>query len=161
MIPIFGVTDTDAVRSALGVAEEEVGDAYIESSKVELELEEDLADWCSLDIGALVANSELTSPDAVQLRQLKLVSLYAKYFCAYVLAQAADLLFVERQGDGQNESQRSRRTSYDSLIDRLLASMNKYRDMVNASAGDPVSSPASVFSGVTPGFDPVAYEELA
>ena len=161
MIPLLGVTNSDAVRTALGVSDEELNDEYIESSEVAIELQEDLADWCSLSISDLIDNFESSTPDADKLRQLRLISLYAKYFCAYTIAQAADLLFVERQGDGQNDSQRSRRTSYNDLLNRLSASMNKYRDMVNASAGDPVSSPASVFSGVIPGFDPVTYEELA
>jgi len=162
MHTILGLTDTNAVRAALGVVEEEVPDDHFINHDVAGELDIDVNGWLpdGVSLDTYIEASESESPDPDELRTFKLLSFYSKYFCALLVAQAADLLFVEQVSDGQNDSRRSRRQSYDELLARLEGAADKYKKLVLEDLGATTASAATLFSGVTPAYDPVLNEEL-
>lgn len=162
MHTILGLTDTNAVRAALGVIEEEVPDEHFINHDVAGELDIDLTEWLPDGTSLLtyIEASESDSPDPEELKVFKLLSFYSKYFCALLVAQASDLLFVEQVSDGQNETRRSRRSSYDSLLAKLEGSADKYKKMVLEELGAATTAAATLFSRATPAYDPVLNEEL-
>lgn len=129
MATLEDLTTYDKVLAVLGVDESELPETVFNARDLWTEVDLDIAEWLpSPDtVDTLLAASEDPDDDTDADIKMKRLRTYASYFCAWLILQSGDLLFSERIADGQNENQRSKRTTYGEIEDRLAAGMARHR----------------------------------
>jgi hypothetical protein len=146
-VDVLGLTSYAQIRGVLTVSQTDLPDELLQGFGVEDDLAEHLAGWAPDYAAVSVAGDE---------RKARLLRLFAKYYCASVIARTAPVFVLTKISDGSNEGQRSGE-GLAHLATSLLATAEKYRSdyedaLSGASKG--VTIP-NVISRVTPSRDPV------
>lgn len=163
MATLTDFTSYNEVMAVLGADTTEFPEANFDYRDLWLELEQDMEGWLpaevSIDQILLAAEDSGDQTNADQ--KMVYLKAYSRYFCAWLISLSADLLFAERISDGQNEIQRSKRTDYSKLSDRLLGRAEKFKNLLLVLI-DPTLSQSrrtsALFSTVSPSYDPVYNE---
>lgn len=149
------MTDTDAIRAALGVTAHDIPDKEIVALQLDQELDLDLLTWVST-YSALIDASNANGASAADVRKGSLLQQYAKYFCAYALSKSALFRVPQQISDGKNSMKRF--SAADELLrlqENLKGAMKVYRDTLVELEGGTATSAATYFSGVGDNYDPV------
>lgn len=163
----LGLTTSDQIRAILTVSEEDLPDETLTPYGLEDELQTELEEWLPnwVDVIAEGTPTEAEeeeeepgspAPDPEKVKQFRLLRLFAKYFCAAVVARTAPIFVLTKITDGSNEGQRSDTDGFLWLSRDLLAQANRYKSMLLAALGepDPLDVP-TIISRVRPARDPV------
>ncbi len=153
MSDILGVVSYDTVRALLGLTLEDVDDTALSSFLVEQDVTLDLLKWFP-DYTTVLDSSY---PDQSKLALLELsLNAYIKYYSAWIVSFALEGMMLKKLTDGENEGQRSDKINYQQIRDnlRIKAELLK-KDISEAVAPDISVSQLSLFSVVTPSYDPV------
>ena len=155
-IPLLSLTDSDEVRATVGVDDSDFPDATVSAMGLDNDLEADLLTWLPTYTTVISEGTTGTPTSDQRLKYLNLKN-YAKYFCAYLVASASQLMAPQKESDGANELQRFTTDKLTDLLARLSAKRDKYRSDIEyqENAG---SYTHSLFSTVSPTYDPVANE---
>lgn len=156
MLPIL-YTDTDAVRSVLGITEEDIKDDDLVARDLLRELRIDLNTWLPTH-AAIYAYGDLTTPTDTQVTQYDLLVTYAKYYCALLVARSTLALAAAQQvGDGKNTMARftpfSLQQLQEQLAGKVMEMKNALATLFSAEATTVVS--LAQFTGVGQAIDPV------
>lgn len=125
MSMLFGLTDYTEVLGQLGVTTSEFKEDDFISIGVEAELELDLLQWFP-DFQSL---SDVATPAGDVKKQQLALRIYAKVFCAHMVAVTAPLRFVNQSGDGDNAVKRFQNSS--SLNDFIMELEEKKLSLKN------------------------------
>lgn len=138
----LSLTSFNQIRGVLTVSDTDLDDGTLEAYGLGDDLAEDLDTW-------------LPGWEGVQeVKQLRLLRLYAKYFCAATVAATAPVFILTKDTDGENEGQRSDTASYRWLAAELRTRAAGYRDKI-LGGYTAESEELAVVSRVTPTRDPV------
>lgn len=156
-------TSYETVCAVLGADQEELPYEVYAARELWDELSVDLSVWlpAGWSLDAIIEAAEDPDDETGAAEKLLKLRAYARYFCAWLLLQSGDLLFVERISDGQNEVQRSKRSDYAGMLDRLAGRMGVFKSAL-LEMDDP-SLPAvavTFFSSASPNYDPVMNETI-
>lgn len=145
-------TDTDQIREALQVVEEDLEDERFSRGTVELDLTLDLDAWVPTHATIFSEGQEPGSTEE-QLRKFKLLKAYCTYFCAYQTLQTGPLSLPDKIGDGKNMIDRiqDRQAMLDFIIGRMLAYKNQLLEALSGSSAPFMKQ----FVGVGSSYDPV------
>lgn len=161
MATLEDLTSYDTVLAVLGAHSSELPEEVFISRDLWTELEFDLSSLIPAPdtIDSILTAAEDPSDETDAATKLVRLQAYSRYYCAWVLLQSGDLSFAERISDGQNEVQRSRRTDYAALIDRMAGRMEKFKTafLQIYDATVTYSSP-TLLSSARPSYDPVQNE---
>lgn len=138
-----GLTTTDQIRAVLTVSSADLPDPVLEGYGLEDDLAEDLSKWVPTWEGFEAGG-----------RQQRLLRLYAKYFCASIVAVTAQAFILKKMTDGSNEGGRSDIDGWESLPHKLRAKAETHRGTL-ANLLDPTRRVAmpTLISGVAPARD--------
>lgn len=148
-------TNTDAIRAALGVTENEIGDSQIINLAIPdqllFSLESVYADHVALK--AVIDNN--TATDA-QKRLWMALTLFCQYEAAYIMCAQLQMLTAQKITDGDAEMQRFQKDNLEETISRILQHRNRYMTvLIGGGAVPPAPVVLSHFSTVQPAYDPV------
>jgi hypothetical protein len=156
---ILTLTNSDAVRAALGISDEssELPDQTLEDLRIGELLLLELSEWLPVSITE-VETAASQSDDETSRAGLAYLALKASatYYCASVVLEAGELSFAERYEDGQNKMKRQT-ADIQKVLDRVVGRYQYYKQHVLTY----LESPAEVFSTSwmvgrsTPNYDPV------
>lgn len=156
MADILKLTTTEAVRTTLGLTEEELSDEVMAEFDLEsvIDLEVMNTDCITDSIrDIIVAGKPPTAVSNLRRRYLSLKE-FARYFCAYTVAMSGDMAMFSKISDGQNELQRAT-PSIDKITDRLLSEANRHRANICDTYSTSTSDTSGLFGKVSPDYDPV------
>lgn len=144
------LTTTEQIRNVLTVSKADLPDQVIEGYG----LEDDLG--AVLD-KALPGVWEPIVASGLPGKQLRLLRLFAKYFCAGSLAKTAQVFVLKKITDGSNEGQRSDKDGWlwlsATLLGQATAALDELVDDLGLTPPDVV--PYSQISRVVPSRDPI------
>lgn len=150
-------TNTNSIRAALGLTNKELYDSQIidlgVAGMVEIELREVYPDHAALK--QKIDNSTAT-PEEVVIWSVLLQ--YVKYEAASFMLPQFQMLVAQKISDGDAEMSRFQATNLQDTINRILTMRDKYRGMLLAEGGAVPQGTLSMFSVVTPTYDPVTNE---
>lgn len=148
MSTVLDLTSFDQIRGVLSVSSADLPDDVLAPLTLEDDLSDDLEGWLS------DWESVRDGTDAKQARTLRL---YAKYFCASVVAVSGQNFMYTQMTDGANGAQRSDAEGYQTLREKLEQRAQKYRDKLeqqtSGQSGGGSSEP--LFGRAIPSRDPV------
>lgn len=150
-------TTTDAIRAALGVTDREVKDNQITDlgveDMVEIELKTVYPNHAALKqkIDDITATPEEKFTWSILLQ-------YVKYEAAAFMLPQFQTLIVQKISDGDAEMSRFQATNLQDTINRILTMRDKYRGMLQIEGGEFPREALSLFSVVSPTYDPVTNE---
>lgn len=154
-MPYYELTSTAQIRNVLTVSESDLPDEVIEG----FGLDDDLG--AVLD-KALPGVWEPISVGPAG-KQLRLLRLFAKYFCAGSLARTAQVFVLKKTTDGSNEGQRSDKDGWlwlsGSLLGQATAALDELVDDLGLTPAEVV--PYSQISRVVPSRDPITTPRAA
>ena len=150
-------TTTNAIRAALGVTDREVKDNQITdlavADMVNIELKEVYPAHAALkqkiDDDTATPEEEFTWSILLQ---------YVKYEAAAFMLPQFQTLIVQKISDGDAEMSRFQATNLQDTLNRILTMRDKYRGMLQIEGGALPQETLSMFSVVTPTYDPVTNE---
>lgn len=159
---ILKLTDSDSVRTALGVTDKDVSEEYFDQSDLETELELQLHSWLP-DYTSIVATAVSGSPTTDEERAFSHLCMYAKYFCADVVSKSTNFMVAQMESDGENEYQRYQDNKLEKLIDSIHRKISKHRAFLADYAASTFSADEEVttysqFGKASPSSDPVTGE---
>lgn len=159
MADILKLTTTDAVRATLGATEDEMEDSFLSEFRLEevIELEVLNTECITETIDEIIANGRPTSASATARKRYLSLSEFARYFCAYTVAQSGQLSMFSKISDGQNELQRAT-PDVQKVSERLLAEANRHRANLCDTYSTSTSDTSGLFGKASPDYDPVIGE---
>lgn len=161
MATLEDLTSYETVLAVLGADPSELSEEAFIARELWDEVDGAISSWLPAEDSVDSIISAAADPEDETEAAVKLVKLraYARYYCAWLLLQSGDLLFAERISDGQNEVQRSRRTDYLGLMDRMAGRMEAFKTAL-LQIYDPSAtySAVTLFSSAHPSYDPVQNE---
>lgn len=113
-------TDTNQIRSMLGLSEKDMSDAQITSRAIEKELSIDLASWVPTHLSVMTTAGDLA--DSLQL--------YCTYFCAVLTVSGVKLAAPQAISDGKNSVSRFNLIDFDRLKVELQERQAFYKRFV-------------------------------
>lgn len=137
---ILGLTSSNQVRAILTVSESDLPDTVLESYGIVDDLRLDLISWVP---------SWETLTDPLEVLPLRL---YAKYFCASLVATTADVFILKKKSDGENEGQRNG-LSYAELANTLSRKAANYKSALLAELGNTPAAATTFISTASPDRD--------
>jgi hypothetical protein len=152
--PITAYTDTDAIRSALGVTDNEVTDAMLVDQRLALELTVDLDGWADGHAAAFAAGS-LQGADAAAQLKANYISLYAQWYCAERVITNMKLAIPQMISDGKTEMRRFQMMDMDAVERAASARAAHYKSLLSLALGGTAETVMSFASRSTPTYDPV------
>ena len=154
MANLGSYTTTQAVRGCLGVDANDVRDAYLVDSKVDLELSLDLDDWLP-NHAVLYSAGTTGSPTAAQVAIANRITLYAQWFCTLEVANRP-LTVPAITTDGKAQIDRFK-VDLAKVAELAAAKVAKYKAELDDSVNNvtPVAPYADFVSVAAPGADPV------
>ena len=157
MLPI-SYTTSDAIRSLLGLDEDDLSDEQITARNLEKELNMDIASWCSNHVTlADLVNTGLATQVEVDL--VDALGLYSAYFCAKLVIPAMQLGASQKIADGKNSYDRFTTVDFQKIYEQMSERAAFYKTfIVNNNVALVVTTLASTykpFSLVAPSYDPV------
>lgn len=155
-LPITTYTDTDAIRGAVGVTNNEITDAMLTEQGLSIELTVDLDGWLPTH-AAIQAAGEAATPTAAELGQWRYLQLYAQWFCAAHLLNFMQLAVPQMIGDGKAEMRRFQDVDLEALASKAMGAALKYKSSLQSALGETIASVRPTFlSRSVPDYDPVA-----
>jgi hypothetical protein len=142
-------TDTDEVRSVLGVSEEDMSDAAIANRRLDLELFVDLHEWIP-NHATLIADTSTADAQYISNN----LSLYCSHFCAWALARSP-LAIPQKITDGANGIERFGSIDFSKLANTLKENADKYKSNILLALDSTATTKVVQFSISTPDFDPI------
>ncbi|QYW06468.1 hypothetical protein uan_056 [Pseudomonas phage UAntarctica] len=148
-MPYYELTSTDQIRAVLTVDSSDLPDRIIEAYS----LEDDMA--AALDKALPDVWEPISSGQAG--KQLRLLKLFAKYFCAGTMAKTAQVFVLKKTTDGSNEGQRSDKDGWlwlsGLLLGKAQAALDELVDDLGLTPAD--TKMYSQIGRVTPDRDPI------
>ncbi len=147
-------TNSDSIRSAVGVTVSEVRDAALSALNLDKALLADLGEWCPTH-AAIDAAARAASPTEEELAKGRYLELYCMWFCARMVADNPTA-FPSELTDGKAGYKRFN-VDFDQLSEKANGRMRQYKNLLlNAIQGTTsVVTAPSLFGKATPGYDPV------
>jgi len=135
-ISILALTDTDQVRSIVGLSERDLDDAKFDPIRTGLELKVWLT-GLGIDYATIISDGTTGSPTTIQTSRYDYLMLTSTYKCATIIMPRVRMV---------------------SMVNDFRAATSSYlKSLVAAIASTTVATVAGVspLSGVAPGYDPV------
>ena len=152
-IAITAYTDSDRVRSALGLDLSDVKETLLAASGLDISLTFDLDEWLP-NHAALYAAGSAPAASTGDIKIMNAIKLYAQWYCAWELS-GKKLAFVQIFTDGKAGMNRFD-IDLDSLRAMSEAEKNKWKDLLAELAGQTVVASSYNPLGIsTPTFDPI------
>jgi hypothetical protein len=148
-------TDTNQIRSVLGVELEDLSDTTITDRNLEKELRLDLLSWSPTHAalhaaGATVGATELAQSIA------DAITLYSTYFCSVLVVKSLQLAAPQSISDGKNTMSRFSTIDWQALTGHLKERLAFYKVFVQDSTSATPTAPVyNLFSGLGLSTDPV------
>lgn len=142
----IGYTNSEILRSVLGITEEDLDDAQLLARGLDKELNIDLMSWLPT-AGDLIY---IGTPE-----QIDSIGLYANYFCAYLASQSLRMAATQKITDGANALDRFANVDWDAMQAQLKERSTFYKKFLLDSIGTIASTGVKRFSIVGSGYDPV------
>ena len=154
MANLGSYTTTEAVRGCLGVDEDDIPDAYMVDSKLDVELTVDLDSWLATH-AALYAAGTAVSPTAEEAAIAAKISLYAQWFCALELANRP-MTLPQNNSDGKAQFTRFK-VDFAKVAELAAAKVAKYRAALaeDVGSGGTATPVISLLSVGVPSVDPI------
>lgn len=158
-ISIYAYTNSDAVRSSLGMDAGDCPDRNFEDSNMDMQLEADLNTWVPTH-ATIDSEGVQTGASAAQIAKRNYLILYSQFFCAYQIAKRP-MQFIRLHGDGKSQMARFE-TAFKEVAPAALAEMEKYKNLLSnaVSGGTGYSTSLKVVGISTPAVDPVTGDGL-
>jgi len=157
-VTILALTDTDEVRSALGVDDKDIADVLITRLTPENDLQADLMDWVPT-YQTIISEGTAGSPtDAQTLKYLKL-KLYAKYSISAIFASSGGNSILQKLSDGSNEAARFTQPSLEKLKIDLQRRADDARASLELLITPTTAASYTHFGSAAPSYDPVTNTE--
>jgi hypothetical protein len=156
MISILGLTDSNAIRAAIGVAEEsgELNDSVFVDLGLSDQLKLELLGWLPTYRAIMDDPLARTEETTEELKRLLLEG-FSTYWCAYTMMMTAEISFALRHEDGQNKMIRQTRET-EEILNRLLTRALQYKSRLLALISPPPTLLTNWFAGsAPPNYDPV------
>ena len=153
MAPISQYTNSDAVRAAIGVDDEDVDDNVFKDRSMDVELLVDLDTWVATHSTIWTAGDPASSPSATEITERRYLQMYAMWFCATKLA-ALRLSMPQMVGDGKSEMRRFQEINWEAVMENAQAEAANYKRLLEDELGVAAGA-VTVMSKASPGYDPV------
>jgi hypothetical protein len=127
MLPV-GFTDTDKIRSVLGLSEKDSPDSRLVVRDLEKELNLDLSSWIS-GIQTIVDSVSYGSTIPAELNIVDAIGLYSTYFCAKLVIPSLQMSAIQSISDGKNSMDRFSSINWDSLYNQLSERVAFYKKL--------------------------------
>lgn len=148
-------TDTDRVRSALGVDSKDLSDKQITDRDIEKELRLDLLSWIPTH-GALYDEGQSDTATEVQVSIADALTLYSTYYCAVQVSRSMQLATPQKISDGKNALDRFANIDWKALQAYLSERMATYKAFLIDNTTTPTNPVVpNFFTGVGLATDPV------
>ncbi len=148
------LTDTDQVRSVIGIDSTDVNNTQICDMKPEEDLESSLLSWVPTYQTVISEGAAAAATDAQKLKYLKL-KLFSKYFIAGMVVSGGWNSILQKQSDGANEAVRFTNVSLRELKKDIEDRASKLQEeLLNLIVPDTAEA-YSQFGAVSPAYDPV------
>jgi len=148
-------TDTDQIRSVLGVDSSDISDQALLDRNLDKELRLDLLSWLPTH-AALYAVGVATDASETARSTSDAITLYCTYYCAVLSAQSLKFSAPQQVGDGKNTLSRFPTMDWDKLIRDLSGRAAYYKGIVSdLTAQTATVASITLFSGVALAVDPV------
>ena len=147
-------TNTDKVRAAIGVTDDEISDDMLVDQNLEMALLADLSGWIS-NHATIYATGRAAGATAAESLQADYLELYAMWFCA---KRASEMVLAIPQvaSDGKSEV---RRFAIDGILEKAIsvatANMMAVRAKLTEAVTGTAASDIVLFGKASPGYDPV------
>lgn len=152
-------TDTDQVRSVLGLTDKDLDDAQLVSRRLDIELKLDLVSWLpTYDALYLAGQEDEAEAEAVTIADA--LAMYSTYFCAGLVGMSIPLGAMQSISDGKNSLSRFTPLMWQELIataqERAAFYKNLLQELVSSATGAVVNYAQLTIVGQSP--DPVLGE---
>jgi hypothetical protein len=148
-------TDTDKLRSMLGVSDKDISDSQITDRGLDKELQFDLLSWVPTH-SVKYRDGRLPNSTPEQKALADAISLYSTYFCSSLMVKSLQLATPQSISDGKNALSRFTSMDWNGVYAHLTERAAFYKTFVQetltATASSVVYKP---FSGVSLSVDPV------
>jgi len=154
MLSILG-TDTDRVRSVLGISEKDMSDERLTVRDLEKELNFDLTSWVT-NLQTLLDNVNSGTATAIESSIVDAIGLYSTYFCARLVVPSLQMGALHSVSDGKNTMDRFATVNWDQLYDRMSERTAFYKKFIsdnNVSVS--ITQVFKPFSLASAAYDPV------
>ena len=157
MKSILGITDTDKVRSTLGISDNDLSDSEMDYRTIELELKLKL-NRDGVDYSTIITEGvSSTNPTVEEEAQYDNLAMYALYFCTVLIVPRLKLAATQKVGDGDNTLERFLNPKFDDMEAKYNSKASFYKtqlsDLINNTTTTTVG--VSPLSGAPPTYDPV------
>lgn len=155
MIPIL-YTDSEGVRSVIGVDDRDIPDEMLSSRKLDVELLLDLSRWLP-NHASVYSYLDAPSPTDAQVIQARILQVYSQYYCALLVSRSTlPLAAAQQVGDGKNALSRFTPFNLQALQDQLAAKVAELKQqLTEAVTPEVTAAPFTQFVGVGQDYDPV------
>lgn len=157
MKTVIGLTDTDQIRSVLGLTPSDAPDDLLLHRKLDVELRLDMATWIP-DAATRYDASRLPTATQTEKDIAEALELFSAYFCAGLLARSGPLLVAQEIADGKNSLARFTPIAWDKIQSDMAAQAAKYKGIIEAliaATTDTATGGLSLFTTVGLAVDPV------
>jgi len=157
MAYILTLTTTEAVRAAIGIAEDsgELDDEVFIDLSIEEMLSVWVYSWLTVTIASVKSGNDSASEENdSRVIAWKALTSAATYYCAYLIVLSAPISFAERNEDSNNKM---KRPSYDpdKLAQQFLNQANFFKGVCSEKVAQ-VAVAVPAFIGISsPSYDPV------
>lgn len=128
MIPIV-YTDTDQIRSVLGISRKDLSDEQLISRNLEKELQLDLSSWVP-NHATIYSQAYSGVATDIQQNMSDSITLYSTYYCAKLVLTTLQMGLKKSISDGKNALNRFDAVDWDKLYDRMSERVTFYRQYV-------------------------------
>lgn len=149
-------TDTDQIRSVLGLSDKDMDDTQLVSRNLAVELKLDLVSW--LPTYATLYDAGL-APTATATEQSITdgLTMYCTYFCASLVSMSAPLAAPQSVSDGKNSMSRFSPMAWQDLTTKTSERMAFYKNLLQGLVGSVTGAVSNYAQFATVGLavDPV------
>lgn len=155
-----GLADTETVRAVLGAHSVEISDEVLISLDLDLELIVDFGSWLPSDTSyeTIVQSGQADGATDDEIMAYRMLRLYSKYQCAWLVAHSQALMLAEVINDGQSEMRRPKREETEKLLKSLRGMADRFKNLLLPLLGGTANDGATLFSKASPDYDPVTNE---
>lgn len=153
-VSFLALTDTDEVRSAIGVDSTDLEDSMITDRRPEDDLEADLLTWLPT-YQTVISDGLAATPTTDQTLKLLKLKIYAKYFISALVVSSGINSILQKQSDGSNEAIRFTNVKLSDLKKDLQEKSDQAKEDLKKLVDTTFSNTVSQFSTVSPDYDPV------
>jgi hypothetical protein len=156
-VSFLALTDTDEIRSAIGVDLTDLTDDIIVDRKPEEDLESDLLMWVPTYATIISEGVTGTPTTAQRLKFLKL-KIYARYFLSAIVTSSGINSILQKKSDGANEAIRYTNVKLSELTEALYKRADQAKADLLYLIAEEDSTIYSPFGTAPPAYDPVTNE---